>query len=85
MTERPSGYTCPGCYQPIMGEPGTLWINHPLGMTTLRVHRDQGCARAALDASEGTLMPGNRPPLSREERAALAQKEKPDGGSEHRP
>lgn len=63
-------YACAGCGGDIPdGEAGTLWCEHPLGMTTLRVHKEQACAQAALARHpDHTLRKGNQPPISRRER-----------------
>lgn len=63
-------YDCTGCGDPIIyGEHGNLWCNHPLGMCTLKVHKDQNCARLALEKNpEHKLMKGNKPPMSAKEK-----------------
>lgn len=74
---RPMPYDCEGCGESVPDDEtrGSLWATGPLGMVCWRVHRVQSCARAALAKHEDHVMlPGNRPPLSKEEKAALAKK-----------
>jgi hypothetical protein len=64
---------CEGCEQEIAaGEDGRIWCDAPLGMCTLVVHKTQECGRAALAKHpDYTMRKGNRPPLSKKERAKL--------------
>lgn len=69
--ERMHTITCEGCGQEVpYDEAGRVYCDAPLGMTTLVVHKTQECGRAALAKHPDYRMrKGNRPPMSREERA----------------
>lgn len=73
---RSDEYPCAGCGEWVRGaEAASIWIDHPLGLTALRTHRTQECAKAAVAASEGKLRPGNRPPESKAEKLERLRRE----------
>jgi hypothetical protein len=47
----PPSYTCDGCGEPAATE--TLWLNAPLGLTAVHVHRTRECAQAARERRGG--------------------------------
>lgn len=74
LGRRSGEYACAGCGEIVDGsEAASIWIDHPLGLTALRTHRTQECAKAALAASECKMMPGNRPPMSATEKLKEAK------------
>jgi hypothetical protein len=74
-------YDCAGCDEPITyGEDGSLWCDHPLGMCVLKVHKNQDCARRALERNpEHRLRHGNAPPESKKEKMERELERKPAG------
>lgn len=72
-------YPCDGCG----GEENvteTLWLNAPLGLTAVHVHRDRACAEAAR-ASRGGGKFRDGPPESKAEKLKR-QSEEASGGRE---
>jgi hypothetical protein len=47
---REAMYTCAGCGGEVReSEVGSVWMETPLGRTCVKTHRDQACARLAVE------------------------------------
>jgi hypothetical protein len=61
-------HPCDGCG--VSGDvTETLWLDAPLGMTVVHVHRRRACAESAREARGGGGFRKDGPPLSEAERA----------------
>lgn len=65
---------CEGCGHP--GATETLWLDAPLGMCAVHVHRDRGCAELGRQSFGGGKFRADGPPLSKKEKAELETKRK---------
>ena len=80
---RKVSYPCDGCGEPDATE--TLWLDAPLGLCTVHVHRVRACAEAAREARGGGRFRTDGPPLSRAEKERLALERKAAAGQTREP